>query len=335
MGFRVAIVFNRRMTEAAEAKIYKDRPQYKGQTIARVQSALNSAGHQTVLYDATRYLMGALEDFTPDIVFNLATGIEGKASQSYVPALLEVMNIPYTGSGPLAHGIALDKGITKKILAHDGVRTPEFILVRKDPAEMTGSLSESLPLRFPVIVKPAREGSSRGITSESIVNTVDELVSRIRRVLHELQQPVIVEEFIAGREFTVGVMGNEKPYTLPILEIGLELPHDGRESAYTYDVKAKFGYTRGCKCPADLSEAEASAIRNAALKTYAALGCRDYARVDIILGADGLPYVLELNSLPGLFVEYSAFPVMSKAVGMTFEGLALKILDYAAERYNL
>ncbi|HHV61913.1 MAG TPA: ATP-grasp domain-containing protein [Firmicutes bacterium] len=331
MGLRVAIVFNRRMTEAAETKIYKDRPQYKGQTIARVQGALNGAGHQTALYDATRHLMGALEDLRPDIVFNLATGIEGKTSQSYVPALLEVMNIPYTGSGPLAHGIALDKGITKKILAHDGVNTPEFRVVKKDPAEAV----EPPPFQFPVIVKPAREGSSRGITRDSVANTKDELVSRVRRIIDDLKQPAIVEQFIAGREFTVGVMGNEDPYTLPILEIGLELPHAGRGSVYTYDVKARFGYTRGCKCPADLSEAEASAIRDAALKTYRVLGCRDYARVDIILGTDGVPYVLELNSLPGLFVEYSAFPVMAKAAGMEFEQLVTKILDYAAERYRL
>ncbi|HYE84574.1 MAG TPA: ATP-grasp domain-containing protein [Clostridia bacterium] len=261
-----------------------------------------------------------------DFVFNLSTGIRGESRQSQIPALLELLGIPYVGSGILAHSLALNKAVAKQVFQFHSVSTPPFQVFH------TGKEELDQKLVFPLIVKPACEGSGFGIHKDSVVYNEEALYKKVGELLLHYQPPVIAEEFIEGREFTVGVIGNGvNKMILPIMEIDFkDIPEEyGR--FYTFEVKTDFGEKTKYYCPAPLGKETEQAIKENVSRAFDALGCRDISRVDVRL-RDGKPYIIEINSLPGLQPVYSDLPKMAEVAGMSYEDLILRILDEAIAR---
>lgn len=261
-----------------------------------------------------------------DIAFSLSTGVRGESRQAQIPAILEMKGIPYVGSGVLAHALALNKAVAKQVLLTNGVATPKF-QVFYDVDEKINT-----DFKYPLIVKPACEGSGFGIHKDSVVYDESAVRTLISKTLLKYGPPVLVEEFIDGREMTVGIIGNQADqYVLPIMEIDFEDVPEEFGKFYTYEVKTHCGKETKYICPAPLEEVEKRNIESIALKAFKALGCKDFARVDIRF-RDGKPYILELNSLPGLKAVYSDLPKMALVDGMSYSDLIFKIVDAAITR---
>ncbi len=273
--------------------------------------------------------VGKLKKEKIDLVFNLCNGIRGDARLSQLPAVLEYAGIPYTGSSPLGHGLAYNKIYSCRIFKESGVLTPNFIYVY-DIKEI-----ENVNINYPVLVKPKDEGSSRGIHENSLVFNKEELIQRIQKDLEIYNPPMMINEFIEGREFTVGVLGNNDNIdVLPILEVDFSNLPDHLNNIYSFEVKVHYGDKTLFHVPARLKEETKKKIENTAVKAYKALEMRDYARVDIRL-KDGIPYVLEINSLPGLMKGHSDITKMAEAAGIGYKGLIMKIVKNAIDRYGL
>jgi len=263
-----------------------------------------------------------------DFVFNLSTGIKGESRQSQVPAILEMLGIPYVGSGVLAHGLALNKAVAKKLFRFHNVPTPYF------QEFYTGREELDPNLKFPAIVKPACEGSGFGIHRDSLVYSEKDLCRKVERLLKEYQPPALVEEYIDGREYTVGIIGNGSERTvLPIIEIDFDRVTEEYDKFNTFESKHGQGGQKQMHCPAVLSKELKEKVEKCALMVFDALRCRDFARVDIRV-KDNMPFVLEVNSLPGLQLGYSDFPRMAEAAGMSYEDLIFRILNEAMKRYE-
>jgi D-alanine-D-alanine ligase len=275
-----------------------------------------------------------------DIIFNLAEGFAGAAREAQFPALLEMLQIPYTGSGPLALAIMLDKARTKEILSYHGIPVARFITSDRP----IGSIRSMLPgADFPFIVKPISEGSSKGIRNSSFVTSLDSMNREIERIFQEYHQPALIEEFLPGREFTVAVLGSgEKAHVLPIVEINLgELPPEANniysfEAKWVYDVAERPLHI--FTCPADISTKLKEEIEMVVLRTFEVLDCRDWARIDVRLDARGRVNVIEVNPLPGILPkpeENSCFPKAARAAGLTYEGMLLSVLKSGCDRYGI
>ncbi|MCL5039689.1 MAG: ATP-grasp domain-containing protein, partial [Firmicutes bacterium] len=219
---------------------------------------------------------------------------------------------------------------TKKILTYHGLATPRFAVVPvgQEPNDDHG-------LTYPLFVKPAHEGSSMGISPKSKVKNLQELKAEVERVHRLYHQEALVEEYLLGREFTVGILGNENPKVFPIMEINFAECPPEHNNVYSRQFKAEWDDSRYYLCPAPLSAAEEERIKSVALAAYRALGCRDVSRVDLRLDQEGNPHVLEVNPLPGLTPGFSDLPRVAAMGGMSFDELILGILDNALERYGL
>ncbi|MDP4200999.1 MAG: ATP-grasp domain-containing protein [Bacteroidota bacterium] len=275
-----------------------------------------------------------------DIVFNLAEGFVGAAREAQFPALLEMLDIPYTGSGPLALATALDKARTKEVLSYHGVPVARFVTSGRAIESIRGVLPGS---DFPFIVKPISEGSSKGIRNSSFVTSLDAMNREIERIATEYSQPAIIEEFLPGREFTVAVIGNgPNARVLPIVEINFgELPEEANR-IYSYEAKWVYDVATNplhiFTCPADTSDRLRNEIENVVLRTYEVLDCRDWSRIDVRLDARGRVNVIEVNPLPGILPnpeENSCFPKAARAAGLTYESMLLSVLKSGCERYGI
>ena len=256
-----------------------------------------------------------------DAVFNLSTA----AMQTHVPAILELLKIPSTGSGIIGHALCIDKTITKIILNHYGVPTPKFISL--EPGQETIP-----PIDFyPVIVKPSREGSARGLSADSVVKEDFALKKAVKVIHNEFHQPALIEQFVDGREFSVGIVAGE---ILPILEIDFSTLPDGLERFYSYRVKHYYGEQTRYICPAQIDTGLKDRISEYALTAFKALRLRNYARMDLRV-KDGQIYFLEVNSLPMLTPGYSDIVKMAEAAGYTYEDLIMKIFMDAIENYEI
>lgn len=256
-----------------------------------------------------------------DAVFNLSTA----AMQTHVPAILELLKIPSTGSGIIGHALCIDKTITKIILNHYGVPTPKFISL--EPGQETIP-----PVDFyPVIVKPSREGSARGLSADSVVKEDFALKKAVKVIHSEFHQPALIEQFVDGREFSVGIVAGE---ILPILEIDFSTLPDGLERFYSYRVKHYYGEQTRYICPAQIDTGLKDRISEYALTAFKALRLRNYARMDLRV-KDGQIYFLEVNSLPMLTPGYSDIVKMAEAAGYTYEDLIMKIFMDAIENYEI
>lgn len=322
-------------------------------TVEAIVEVLRHAGHEARFFEGGLSLVDTLPSFRPDLCFNLCEGHHGDSRESHVPAILELMRLPYTGSGVLALAVTLDKPTTKDVLRAHGIPTP--------PSQVFHRADEPLAptLRFPLFVKPAREGSGMGITAGSVVHDVATLRERVHEVHARYRQPALVERFLRGQELTVGLFGNRggtvvppEPgwgaiprvdglLALPIYEIDHAQLPTTEGGAYTQQVKGHWAgpWTRGREfhCPARLTPALADQVTRLAAATFHATGCRDVGRVDLRLDADDgdRPYVLEINALPGLSPGVSDLCHEAAAVGLDHAALVLCIVAQARARLGL
>jgi len=279
-----------------------------------------------------------IRDF--DIIFNLAEGFVGASREAQFPALLEMLDIPYTGSGPLSLAIALDKARTKEILSYHGIPVARFTTSNHAVQSIRALLPGS---DFPFIVKPISEGSSKGIRNSSFVTSLDAMNREIERIAKEYRQPALIEEFLPGREFTVAVLGTgDKARMLPIVEINLgELPPEANgvysyEAKWIYDVVDK--PLNIFTCPADVSQKLQDEIETIVLSAYEVLDCRDWARIDVRLDSRGRANVIEVNPLPGILPdpkENSCYPKAARAAGLSYDAMLLSVLQSGCERYGI
>jgi D-alanine-D-alanine ligase len=265
-----------------------------------------------------------------DIVFNIAEGRgNSRSRESQVPAILEMLGIPYTGSDSRCLTVCLDKPLAKKLVVAEGVTTPQWQMVNDE--EELGRVSWE-QFTFPAIVKPAYEGSSKGIRLSSVVENTESLKAEVSRLINDYRQPVMVEEFISGEEVTVGIIGNAPPRLVGIMHI---LPRK-REGHFIYSLEVKRDYLNlvDYECPPKLADEIKERIALASLKVFRVLGCRDFARLDFRVGPDGVPYFLEINPLPGLG-SYSDLVIMARKLGWTHQGLIQAVFEAALKRYSL
>lgn len=296
------------------------------ETIEVIEEAIKSAGHKVVKIGNVNNLLSRLKNLKVDIVFNISEGLFGRNRESQVPIILEMSGIPFVGGDGLTLGLTLDKVMTKKILISEGIPTPEFF-------EISNLKSiNGVGIGFPLIVKPRYEGSSKGISDSSVANDVRHLRRQADWVIRTYKQPALVEKFITGSEFTVPIIGNERPEVLPVVQIRI----DGK--LYLGDLCYTFSRIRSDTldyvCPAKISKSLDRKIKEVALKAYQAVECRDLGRVDIRLDKRGKPYVLEINPLPSLSTA-DVFMTVSEYLGISYDRMINKILNYALERYGM
>jgi D-alanine-D-alanine ligase len=296
-------------------------------TIQAVREAIAASGHEVIDLEATADLPALIETARPDLVFNMAEGIKGRNRESQVPALLELLDIPYSGSDPAALSIALDKGLAKKIIRQHNILTPNFFTMQ------TGK--ERLPkdLRFPLIVKPIAEGSSKGVHATSVVESEAELRDSAQKMIAKYDQPALVEDYIGGREFTVGMLGERRPKVLPPMEV-VFLDTAETRPVYSFEFKQDWSSKIRYDVPAKLEPAQLKALERAARECFIALGCRDVARVDFRMDESGRIYFLECNPLPGLTPGWSDLVLIAQAAGIEYNALIAEILSGAIRRYK-
>ncbi len=307
------------------------------QTVREIAEALESGGHEVIHLPYDAGLFANLEQSRPDIVFNLAEGWGDRSRESIVPAFLEYLGIPYTGSDPVTLGCAMDKNWAKILASQSGVPTPRALKV--DPgAHIPDDLGG---LSFPMFVKPNAEGSSKGIRFASKITTRDELREMVEWVHRTYGEPALVEEYLPGREFSIGLLGNgHRLRTLPIIAVrpGKDVPRvalgDDPESEFIYSYEVKHLNLEASECPARISDELTHRLEELAFRVWHAFECRDVARVDFKLGANGEPYFLEINPLPSLSREWSFLAAEGRASGLSYSELILGILDEALLRYG-
>ena len=296
-------------------------------TLQAIREAITSYGHEVVDLEATSDLPIQLASTPVDVVFNIAEGFKGRNRESQVPALLELLDIPYTGSDPAALSVSLDKALAKRMVRTHGILTPGYLVMQ------TGK--ERLPkeLGFPLIVKPVAEGTSKGVTKKSVVRDEAELRDVAREMIGKYRQAALAEEYISGREFTVGLLGERRPRVLPPMEI-VFLDQADPTPIYSFEMKQDWSDQIRYEVPARLSERELDRLEKAARECFAALGCRDVARIDFRMDADGRIFFIETNPLPGLAPGWSDLVLIAQAAGLDYRGLIGEILSFAIRRYQ-
>jgi D-alanine-D-alanine ligase len=269
-----------------------------------IAAAICELGHEPVLLEATRELPSLLPGARIDAAFNIAEGFAGRSREAQVPALLELLEIPYTGSDPACFALCVDKNLAKRVVEQAGVPTPAWISMRGH---------EKLPesVGFPAVVKPMAEGNAKGVVRSSVVHDEHELRSVVRELVSRFDQPALVETYLPGREFTLGLIGERRPRVLPAMEI---------EQGVRLEV------------PASLDAALEQELRRVARRAFEALGCRDVARVDLRLDGHGRVQFIECNPLPGLIPGSSDLCIVAEAAGLRYHELIAAILEPALRR---
>lgn len=304
------------------------------ETIRALEAAMRERGHSVTALEADRNFplrIRELRDGT-DLVFNIAEGLRGEARESQVPVLLEMLDIAYTGSGPLTLAVCLDKVHTKEVLLAEGIPTAAYHVFHQpdDP------IPDNLP--FPLVVKLRGEGSSMGLSEDSLVHDRRSLRRQVVRMHDEYGSETLAEEYLPGREFTIPVLGYDEPFTLPVVEscfsnedplkMKLFAPDSWVADRLEVRVKPQDVQTR---CPADIEPELETELRRLALAAFKALGCRDWCRMEFRLDKAGRPRLLELNPIAGIDPTYW-LPRSARAAGMSYTDLVEKIIRCAAVR---
>jgi D-alanine-D-alanine ligase len=305
----------------------------------QLDAALAANGHTSrrlAVDDAVQPLIDELTSEQPDLVFNLAESFRGKSAlESNVAALLNLLDLRYTGSSPAGLILAGDKTLTKKVLAFHGIQSAKFATMYRGQVDWAGDI------HFPLLVKPPQEDASLGITQKSVVNNVKELLEVMGGTQQEYQSPVLVEEFIDGREFYVGVLGNSKVEALPVIELDFSKFPAGLPKIASWEAKwGDSGDEKGAEFegtesvfPTDLSEELTNKIQQVAIDSFQALRLRDYARIDLRVTADDEVYVIEAN--PNCYLEEkSEFASAAQKGGMEYAALIERIVQLASARYS-
>lgn len=302
-------------------------------TIAAVEQALGLFG-SVICLEADALFPQKLALARPQLVFNMAEGLHGPNRESLVPAICEYLQVPYTGSDPLTLALALHKARAKEILAYRGIPTAPFALVEQ-PEDL-----ERVNLTYPLFAKPVGEGSGKGIFANNLCHSSRQLRERALFLLDRYAQPVLVEVFLPGSEFTVAILGNgPEAYCLPVVGFDFTTLPAGAPPVYGYEAKWVWDTAERpleiFECPARTPEALYHAIERTALEAFHALGCRDWCRVDIRVDRFGVPNVVELNPLPGIIPDpamNSCFPKAARAAGFSYDELVQEVVRIAWRR---
>ena len=322
---KVAIIYTKDLTGIINQFGMQNKEVYRPETVKRVADALEHGGHNAKIIDGNMNVIESLHEFMPRViegermgmVFNMAYGIQGEGRYTHLPAMLEMLGIPYVGSGPTGHALALDKVITKVLMQKNSIPTPDFWVFSNADEDMSQII-------FPLIVKPKMEAVSYGLR---IVNNENDLRNAVKFVVEEFKQQALVEQFIRGREFCVGLLGNGNPEAFPVLEIYLENDPDAIQS-----VEDKQKHPRSKICPANISNHLADEMVKLSKDAFRALELRDFARVDIRMDENQNIYLLEINSMASLGIT-GAYVYAAQVAGYDYIKLVNKMLDVAAVRY--
>jgi D-alanine-D-alanine ligase len=324
------------LAQADDAYAEWDSPE----TIAAVENALAGLG-EVIRLEASSDFPQRLRETRPDIVFNMAEGLTGQNREAHVPAICEFFGIPYSGSDPFALSLCLNKARTKQMLQFYDIPTAPFALVESlAEAKM---VKRTRSLRYPLFAKPVQEGSSKGITERNYIREEGELLPCVAELLEVYEQPVLIEEFLPGAEFTCGVIGNgREAKVLPIVGIRFDALPEGALPIYGFE--AKWIWDRPeqplkmFECPADISESLRASIEQVTLRAYSALGCRDWSRIDVRIDAQGAPNIVEVNPLPGILPQpedNSCLPKAAAAAGIGYDELIQSCVIAAAKRQGV
>jgi D-alanine-D-alanine ligase len=344
-GWRVGLLYDLKHSIHPDADAPTDAlAEYDSlETVQGIEDALIAGQNEVIPMEGDHTLLDALRASKPDICFNICEGRRGDARESQVPALLEFLGIPYTGSKILGHALSLDKAMAKRVWRDCGLPTPSFQVFHRDAEALASELE------FPLFVKPVGEGSGMGVSGASIVHDSAALREQVRHIIRTYRQPALVEAFLPGREFTVGLLGNS-PYSgllpasdlyadcgfhvLPVLEIDVS-PIAEAGGLYTSHIKVDLPLGPKYLCPAPIDRELARELRRLAVEAFQAIGALDVARVDFRLDEQEQPQLLEINTLPGLNPTYSDIVIAARAEGMHYTDLINEILRLAAARYCL
>ncbi len=339
---RVGITYNVRSTQSSgedgdDVPLDEQAEWDEPETVQFILDTL-AKYHEVVPIEANDDAFEKLRQSRPELVFNIAEGKFGASRESQIPAILEMLGIPYTGSDPLTLGICLDKSRAKEILAFRKIPTAKFSVINQWP--LNGQLRH---VDYPMFVKPLFEGSSKGIWNDALVKNFGELKSTVEKVWKTYSQPALVEEYLPGREFTVALLGNDESLrALPIVEISFDVLPEGANKFYSYEAKWLWDLPDNpleiYHCPAKLDDDLRLKIESVCKNAFTVLGCRDWCRIDVRLDSDGEPNILELNPLPGIIPDpkiNSCFPKAARAAGMSYDELLLSVINAASERLGL
>jgi D-alanine-D-alanine ligase len=324
---KIAIVYNRNSRSVINLFGMPNREKIGMKTIDRLSDALRKGGHQVVAMEGAKDLIQKLEDFMPRVVqgerpgmvFNVSYGLQGQARYTHVPSILEMVGIPYVASGPMGHSLSLDKVVTKMILRQHDLPTPDFTVMHAPDAPLPD-------LPYPMIVKPRNESVSFGL---KVVADEKELRHAAQVIFDEYNQPVLVEQYIEGKEINVGLLGNNPPEAFP----PVQLDFGEGPAVYSYEDKSgRSGRSIGHLCPAPIGDELVQRAQQIAVGAFQALGLNDCARVDMRLDAAGKLYILETNSLPSLG-EHGSYLIGAAQVGLDFTAFVNRLVEVAAARY--
>ena len=339
MGLRIAVLAN----------LKRNAPRWPGLpedawddldsdiTVQSIVEALAAGGHHAEFLEGNLSLVETLPRFRPDLCFNLCEGHGGDGREAHVPAILEMLRIPYTGSKVLTLALTLDKPMTKRVLAFHGLPTPAFQVFECADEPLQPGLA------FPLFVKPSREGTGMGVSADSVVLREDELRERLAAQLARYCQPILVERYIGGREVTLGAIGTQHAgpdarhglLFLPPLEVDFAAYPPSEGGVYTNRMKTEWAHDFHCLCPALLEPALLERLQRLTASAFRAAGCLDVARVDFRLdAANGEPFILEINPLPGLYPGLSDLVLEAGGAGLSYADLINLICDAACQRYG-
>lgn len=325
---RVGLVYNLKRKDSSDPDYEREAEFDSQRTVDAIVKTIEKTGVQVIPIEATKKLSESLLESRIDVVFNIAEGSNKRAREAQVPAICDLLGIEHTGSDATCLAITLDKAITKKLLSQDGILTPNYRLYQGQKTIEGG-------LKFPVIVKPNHEGTSKGIGDKSVVTNADELQEAVAAQWKRYQEPILCEEYIEGKEYTIGVLGNATLKILGPMEIKFG-PGAGRFPVYSFEAKHAplENDIFSTVCPVSLGKDTDRKITAFAKKAFRSLGCRDVARLDFRVDAKGNPYFLEINPLPGLAPAFSDLVVLAEKSGMNYDALIKRILTPAVQRWR-
>jgi D-alanine-D-alanine ligase len=316
---RVGLVYTDTNKNTRNISIDPHGTKQMNKTVEAIKLALENKNYEVIMIPADIDMLTRIKNANVDVIFNACTGIRTKKEQANVVGMLELLDIPFVGSSLSSHIFGLHKEISKVLFRKMGIPTPNSQLFYNADMKLDGNL------RFPLIVKPEHEGSSLGIDEKSVVYNEKTLYEKVREVINTFNQPALVEEYVGGREFTIGIIGDKE---LKVFEI-LEVIYSKMETNFmTVSIKAKDA--AGFECPANIDEELELKLKDYAKKAFRALELRDYARVDVRLDKFNNPFFIEINTLPGLEPGYSDFPKMAEKSGISYDDLIeeLTLLAY-------
>jgi D-alanine-D-alanine ligase len=322
---KIALIYNKDIHGVINTFGMQNKEFYNEATVKKVARSLENAGHNVSILDGNKQIIERLENFMPRVVdgeqmgmvFNMAYGIQGESRYTHIPSMLEMLGIPYVGSSPSGHAIALDKVLTKIIWNNNNLPTPDFWVFNSVKEDFSN-------VKFPVIVKPKMESVSFGL---KVVHNIKDLKEAVDFIVKEFDQQALVEQFIRGREFAVGIIGNSPTETFPVIEFDLEGNPDAIQTVDDKKHKPKKKI-----CPAEISKELTEQMQKLSIEAFKSLNLRDFARVDIRLDENDNIYLLEINSMASLG-ETGSYPTAAKVAGYNFESLVNKMLDVATLRY--